>query len=188
MRTLEGSKHANLAGADRALLIALEHAHKATDGFISWIESEAPKKTVPSGVGKDNYNWYLRKVHLVPYTWDQQVTLLRRELERARASLALEEFRNRNLPPLEPANTPEAWRALVEMRMRKLIDFLIHSGIVMDRDYFGDAMAHQGENFAPPDRRNFFQQTIAREPLGLLSHDYHWVVLARPQVDANRGS
>src|SRR5437016_12226171 len=42
------------------------------------------------GVGKDNYNWYLQKVHLVPYDWDQQVTLLRRELERARAALALE--------------------------------------------------------------------------------------------------
>src|SRR5205814_3254657 len=45
MRTLEGSRHANLAGADQALLIALERARKATDAFISWIESEAPKKT-----------------------------------------------------------------------------------------------------------------------------------------------
>src|SRR5256886_8408390 len=60
----------------------LFRSHKATDAFISWIESEAPKKTGPSGVGKDNYNWYLQKVHLVPYDWDQQVTLLRRELER----------------------------------------------------------------------------------------------------------
>src|SRR5882724_7267485 len=163
MRTLEGSKHADLAGADQALLIALERAHKATDAFISWIESEAPKKTGPSGVGKDNYNWYLQKVHLVPYDWDQQVTLLRRELERARASLALEEFRHRNLPPLEPANTPEAWRALGEMRMRKLTDFLIHSGIVLDRDYFRDAMTQRVEQFAPPERRNFFQQASARE-------------------------
>jgi len=91
----------------------------------------------------------------VPYDWDQQVTLLRRELERARASLALEEFRNRNLPPLEPANTPEAWRALGEMRMRRLTDFLMHSGIVPDRDYFRDAMAQRVEKFAPPERRNF---------------------------------
>ena len=188
MRTLEGSKHANLAGADQALLMALERAHKATDAFISWIESEAPKKTGPSGVGKDNYNWYLQKVHLVPYDWDQQVTLLRRELERARASLALEEFRNRNLPALEPANTPEAWRALGEMRMRKLTDFLMHSGIVPDRDYFRDAMAQRVEKFAPPERRNFFQQTIAREPLGLFSHDYHWIELARMKEEPNRSA
>src|SRR5207237_4759075 len=53
MRTVEGSKHANLAGADRALLIALEHAHKATDGFISCVEAEAAEQTGRSAVGKD---------------------------------------------------------------------------------------------------------------------------------------
>jgi uncharacterized protein (DUF885 family) len=179
MRTLEGSKHASLAGADRALLVAVERARTATDAFVGWIESAAPNKTGPSGVGKDNYNWYLQNVHLVPYDWDQQVTLLRRELERARAGLALEEFRNRALPPLDPANTPEAWRVLLEARMKKLADFLIRSGIVADRDYYRDAMAQQVLKFVPPDKRNFFLQATAREPLGLFSHDYHWIELAR---------
>ena len=188
MRTLEGSKHASLAGADAALLSAVDRAQKATDVFGSWIESEAPKKTGPSGVGKDNYNWYLQKVHLVPYDWDQQETLLRRELERARTSLTLEEFRNRNLPPLEPANTPEAWRVLVETRMRKLTAFLIQSGIVPDRDYFRDAMAQQVEKFAPPDQRNFFQHATALEPLGLFSHDYHWIELARIKQEPNHSA
>jgi uncharacterized protein (DUF885 family) len=188
MRTLEGSKHASLAGADPALLSAVGRAQKATDAFVSWIELEAPKKTGPSGVGKDNYNWYLQKVHLVPYDWDQQETLLRRELERARASLALEEFRNQKLPPLEPANTPEAWRALVETRMRKLTDFLIQSGIVPDRDYFRAAMAQQTEKFAPPERRNFFQHATALEPLGLFSHDYHWIELARIKEEPNHSA
>jgi hypothetical protein len=185
MRTLEGSMHASLIGADPALLAAADRARKATDAFISWLESEAPKKTGPSGVGVDNYNWYMKKVHLVPYDWDQQVTLLRRELERARTSLALEEFRNRNLPPLEPANTAESWRALVEARMKRLTDFLVQSGIVPDRDYYRDAMAQQVANFAPPDSRDFFQQTVAREPLGLFSHDYHWIELARIKEEPN---
>ena len=188
MRTLEGSKHASLAGADRALLAAVESARTATNAFISWLDSEAPKKTGPSGVGKDNYNWYLQKVHLVPYDWDQQVTLLRRELERARAALALEEFRNRALPPLEPANTPEAWRVLVEARMKKLTDFLIDSGIVPDRHYYRDAMAQQVLAFVPPDKRNFFQQATAREPLGLFSHDYHWIELARLKEEPNKSA
>ena len=188
MRTLEGSKHASLVGADKALLAAVERARKATDAFIEWVEAEAPKKTGPSGVGKDNYNWYLQKVHLVPYDWDQQVTLLRRELERARASLVLEEFRNRSLPPLEPANTPEAWRVLVETRMKKLTDFLIQSGIVPDRDYYRDAMAQQVGNFVPPDKRNFFEHAAAREPLALFSHDYHWIELARIKEEPNHSA
>jgi uncharacterized protein (DUF885 family) len=188
MRTLEGPNHASLAGADRALMVAVERARTATDAFVGWIESAAPNKTGPSGVGKDNYNWYLQKVHLVPYDWDQQVTLLRRELERARAGLALEEFRNRALPPLDPANTPEAWRVLLEARMKKLTDFLIRSGIVADRDYYRDAMAQQVLKFVPPDKRNFFLQATAREPLGLFSHDYHWIELARMKEEPNHSA
>ncbi len=160
----------------------------ATDAFIAWIESEAPKKTGPSGVGKENYTWYEQNVHLVPYDWDQQVTLLRRELERARASLALEEFRNRELPQLAPADTPEAWRALVEARMQKFTDFLIQSGIVPDRAYFRDALAQQVPKFVPPEKRNFFDQAIAREPLGLFSHDYHWIELARMKEEPNHSA
>lgn len=186
MRTLEGSKHASLAGADKALLAATEQARKATDAFVAWIESEAPGKTGPSGVGKADYNWYMQKVHLVPYDWDQQVTLLRRELERARAGLALEEFRNRALPPLEPANTPETWRVLAETRMKKLTEFLIRSGIVTDRDYYRDAMAQQVSKYVPPDKRNFFDHATAREPLGLFSHSYHWIELARIKEEPNQ--
>lgn len=188
MRTLEGSKHASLAGADQALLAATERARTATEAFIAWTEAEAPGKTGPSGVGKDNYNWYMHKVHLVPYDWDQQVTLLRRELERSRAGLALEEFRNRALPPLEPANTPESWRLLTETRMKKLTEFLIHSGIVPDRDYYRDAMAQQVSKYVPPDQRNFFDHATAREPLGLFSHSYHWIELARIKEEPNRSA
>jgi hypothetical protein len=188
MRTLEGSKHASLAGADKGLLAALDRALKATETFTSWVDSEAPKKTGPSGLGKDNYNWYLQKVHLVPYDWEQQVTLLRRELERARAALALEEFRNRDLPQLQPADTPEAWRALGEARMKALTDFLIRSGIVPDRAYFREAMAQQVGKFVPPEKRNFFEQAAAREPLGLFSHDYHWIELARMKEEPNHSA
>ena len=40
-------------------------------------------------------------MHLVPLTWDEEVTLLKRELARAHASLKLEEERNRGLPELQ---------------------------------------------------------------------------------------
>jgi hypothetical protein len=188
MRTLEGPRHASLAGADRTLQQAVARARQATDAFTGWLEAQAPDKTGPSGVGKENYSWYEQNVHLVPYDWDQQVTLLRRELERARASLALEESRNRGLPQLEPANTPEAWKALAEARMRKLTEFLIRSGIVPDRAYFRDALAQQVPKYVAPEQRNFFEQGIAREPLGLFSHDYHWIELARMKEEPNHSA
>ena len=68
--------------------------------FASWLRAEAPKKTGPSGIGKEQYTWYLRNVLLVPLSWEEEVTITKRELARAHASLRLEENRNRRLPPL----------------------------------------------------------------------------------------
>ena len=186
MRTLEGPNHADLTHASRALLASIQRARVATDAFIDWLNAEAPSKTGPSGVGKENYTWYLQKVHLVPYDWDQQVTLLRRELERAQASLKMEEFRNRDLAPLPSADTPEAFNALSVARMQKLSGFLIKTGIVPDKDYYRDAMAKQALTFTPPEQRNFFLKGAAIEPLALYSHDYHWIELARMKYEPNK--
>ncbi len=87
-----------------------------------------------------------------------------------------------------PADTPEAWRALGESRMQKLTDFLIASGIVADRRYYRDAMAKQVLAYVPPERRNFFLKAAALEPLGLYSHDYHWIELARIKEEPNRSA
>ena len=64
----------------------MANARKATDEFVAWLEKLAPTKTGPSGVGKENYTWYQQNVHFIPYNWDEEVVLLRRELERAQAS------------------------------------------------------------------------------------------------------
>jgi uncharacterized protein (DUF885 family) len=73
----------------------------------------------------------------------------------------------------------------MEQRMQKLTDFLITAGIVPDRPYYRDAMAQQVLKYVPPEKRNFFLQASAREPLGLFSHDYHWIELARMKQEPN---
>src|SRR5262249_45464678 len=82
-------------------------AHDATEDYGRWVEKQAPSKKGPSGVGVANYDWYLANVALIPYTHAQLVTLMERELGRARGTLALEELKNRNLPPQLPATTVE---------------------------------------------------------------------------------
>ena len=89
--------------ASDELAAAIRKAISATDELIAWLEAEAPKKNGPSGIGKDNYTWYQQNVHLVPLSWEDEVRLLKRELDRAWASLKLEEQRNRELPPMVAA-------------------------------------------------------------------------------------
>ena len=86
------------ATAGPALRAAVTEASSATAAFVQWLESQASSKTGPSGIGKEQYTWSLRNVHLVPMSWEEEVALLTRELNRAHASLKLEEQRNRHLP------------------------------------------------------------------------------------------
>ena len=51
---------------DASLFMALVDAQNANDNFIEWLEEESPQKNGPSGIGKENYTWYQKNVHLVP--------------------------------------------------------------------------------------------------------------------------
>ena len=179
MRTLEGHKAATIAGASPQLIAAIRAARTASEDFGRWVASEAPRKTGPSGVGKENYNWYMQHVTLDPHDWDEQVVLLQRELDRSLASLRLEETRNRALPPIVEIGDPAAYRAMAEARTAKFNDFMVATGLMPDRPYFRAAMMAQTSDYVPPAERNFFFHGTALDPLPLLSHSSHWIELAR---------
>jgi hypothetical protein len=177
--TLEGSQHADLRGGSKALRAAVAGAAQATDEFIAWLSRMAPGKTGSSGIGKDNYTWYQQNVHFLPYSFDQEVVLLHRELERAQASLRLEEHNNRRLPQLEPVADADAFNQLTHARLDKFVDFLVKQEIIPDKPYIKAALEPQLGQFVPEQQRVFFTRITHREPMLLLSHDYHWLDLSR---------
>jgi len=185
VRTLAEHQQADLAGTSPELRAAVTAARKATDEFVAWLEKLAPTKTGPSGVGKENYTWYQQNVHFIPYDWDEEVILLRRELERAQAALRLEEHHNRNLPPLEPATDAAAFDKMAHDRLDKFVDFLIQQEIIPDKAYIRPALAEELGHFVPEDQRVFFTRVTHREPMLLLSHDYHWIDLGRMRDEPN---
>ena len=164
---------------DKELVQVVNAAITSTNNFVRWLEKESLKKTGASGIGKENYNWYQKNVHLVPLSWDDQVMLLKRELTRAWTALKMEEHRNRLLPALELANTPEANDALAEKSFQSLIQFLNTQDILTVRPYFEAAIRAHKVDFFPAEKRNFFQITAAYDPRPLYSHFYHWFELAR---------
>ena len=106
-------KHHNQQ-SDIPLFDAMTKARVATADFVAWLKDEAPSKTGPSGIGKENYSWYQKNVHLVPLTWEEEVQLLERELYRAWSFLKLEEHRNRNLPHHQDETSPYKFAELTE--------------------------------------------------------------------------
>ena len=87
---LDGLRERVPAG-HQELAAAIETARTATAEFVRWLERQAPGKPARRASARTNYNWHLQNVQLVPMTWDDEVTLLKRELARAHASLKLEE-------------------------------------------------------------------------------------------------
>ena len=160
--------------SDGALASAAEAARAATDGFAEWLRSEAQKKTGPSGLGKEQYTWYLRNVLLSPLSWQDEAAILRRELARASASLKLEENRNRQLPPLPVANTPEAYAALQEKAIPRYLKWMADNRILTMEPWMERAMRERTAPFAAEGARNFFMQATQRDPIPLWTHLYHW--------------
>jgi hypothetical protein len=163
-----------VGATERALRETIDTARAATEEFASWLKVEAPKKTGQSGIGKDQYTWYLRNVLLVPLSWEEEVTITRRELARAHASLRFEENRNRRLPPLATADTPEAYDALQERAITRYLKWVADQQIITIEPWLERALRERTATFTPPGSRNFFAEITHRDPIPLWTHLYHW--------------
>ncbi|MBL4661700.1 MAG: hypothetical protein JKY19_15175 [Alcanivoracaceae bacterium] len=163
----------------KALQTTISQAISATDDLISWLEQQVPRKTGPSGIGKENYSWYQQNVHLVPLSWDDEVMILKRELSRAWTSLKLEEHRNRHLPRLKAVSSPDEYNMLAELSVEKFLRFLNDKEIMTVADYFEPALKAQIGGFIPQEKRHFFHIAMHYNPMPLYSHFYHWFELAR---------
>lgn len=157
-----------------ALQRAIAAARSATTEFVTWLQAQAPSKNGPSGVGKEAYDWNLRHVHLVPLTWDDEVMLLKRELSRAHAALRFEEQRNRGLPQLAAAASPEEWDRRANAAVTKYMTWLKSQDIFAVDDYLDPALRSHIGPYAPPETRNFFGIASHYEPITLFAHFQHW--------------
>ncbi|MCH7489262.1 MAG: DUF885 family protein [Gemmatimonadetes bacterium] len=168
-----------VAGTSTELEAAIRGAVESTDEFHAWLESAATSKSGPSGVGKENYTWYAQNVHLVPYTWEEQVTIMRRELARAHAVLRLEENRNRRLPQLSRVGSAREYDRRFNAAVGEFVTFLEEEEIVSMRDYMDAALrARIGEFTESDGLRGFFSEVSYRDPVSMRTHGYHWIELA----------
>ena len=185
-KNLESIKNLPGIAQDTEILKAINDAIKSTNEFAQWLQIKSSSKNGPSGIGKEQYTWYLQNVHLVPLTWEDEVMLLKRELTRAWSQLKLEEHRNRNLPELVAAGSPEEYDQRANAAARSLIDFLDKNELVTVKDYFEPALREHLGGFVPADKRNFFWITAHYDQRPLYSHFYHWFELARMDTEPHQ--
>src|SRR5262249_16784922 len=166
------------AAANAQLPAAAKAALAATEDYGRWVEKQAPSKKGPSGVGVANYDWYLANVALIPYNHAQLVTLMERELGRARGTLALEELKNRNLPPQLPATPVEEHQRRFDEALKTWTRFLRDNDFITWEDWMGPALAVLPGGFDPKPPLEFFSEVEARDPLPMRLHMWHFMDLA----------
>jgi len=155
-----------------------ERAKTAVDNFRGWLEEKYETMSAPSGIGIENYNWYMKNVHLVPYTWDEQVTILQRELERSLTFLRFEENRNRSLPKLTMAASAGEYDKRRREAVKEFMDFIRDEGIFSVPDYLG-LSSESGGFSTSAEPVDFFLQVEYRNSLPLLCHSMHTLDLQR---------
>ncbi len=170
---------AQKVGAAAPLVASIRDARQATVDFVGWLEQQAPSKTGPSGIGRVDYSWSLRNVHLIPLTWEDEVAILKRELARAHASLRLEEQRNIGRPQIEPVRDEEEYRRRANASVDRLMKFIGDRDIITVKPNMDPALRPKIGNFVPIDQRNFFSIVTHLEPNTLYTHFYHWWDLAQ---------
>jgi len=163
----------------KALKDAINNSKIATNQFISWLEKQLPTKNGLSGIGKENYTWHLKNVLLVPFSWEEEVTLLSRELTRAHASLQLERERNKNLPEMKAFSTEAEFKIGTDLSLKRMMDFLKNKEILPVKAYMEPEVRKHFGGFIPEDKRNFFANISFREPNVLYAHSSHWFEIAR---------
>jgi len=151
-----------------------EQAKAAVDEFRGWLEKKQSGMTARSGIGIENYNWYMKNVHLVPYTWQEQLVIVQRELDRALAFLKLEENKNRDVPELERAASKEIYFQRFQQAYDYIMEFYRNEGIFTVADYLHVGGLEAGTSFVPSDKPlDFFRNIEYRDSLPMRAHGTH---------------
>lgn len=171
------------AGTHPQLVPLARAARNATSDFRRWLEAIAPQLPPHGGIGKANYDWYLRHVLLFPYNSDTMAQLGEREYQRSMTFLKLEEHKNRGIPMIEPAETLAEFERRRAAADAKLLDYLRKNDVMTVPDYLvpevGEGPYVQPAErdpklpgpFDQPIKRHFFRETEDRAPMPLRAHN-----------------
>lgn len=167
---------AQFEGYHPELLPDVEAAIAATADFRDWLASKLDSLPPRAGIGKENYNWWMKNVHLIPYDWEQFHTMNESEYNRTMSFLKLEQNKNRNEPNFQLTATEEENDRRQRECAQKVLDFLRDEEIITVPADLAPLPPHLyprmwGKSaYLRPDDRGYFEETNDREPMTNVAH------------------
>ena len=127
---------AGMLAADYPDLAELaRRAAAAVEDYRQWLQANQADMAPNAGLGKDNYDWWMRNVQLSPWGWEESNQIIEREYDRVITFLKLEENRNKHLPPLEVAMSRRAWFESMRDALHHVVDYMRDEELMTVEDW-----------------------------------------------------
>jgi len=147
------------------LVPAAQKALAAVDDFDSWLKQDLSKMTAPAGVGRANFDWYVKYVRYMPYTMEDSVKTGLEEYERAMAFLALERHKNRNLPEIALPTSKEEYDKRMADAQDAIRAFITKNDILTIPGFASVRLAQNVPwTERPGGKLNFWEEIQFRDP------------------------
>ena len=109
----------------------------ALESYRLWIEERLPGMSGARPIGREMYDWILRRIWLLPFDAEDILRLGEQEYARFLAFTSFEESRNRDLPALAGAMTTAEYAQRTEDEAGAIRRFLHDKGALDIPDYVG---------------------------------------------------
>ena len=121
----------------KQLMPAAEAMGAAFEDYARWIAERLPSMPKAKPVGREMYDWILRRIWLVPFDADDVRQLGEQEYGRYLSFTSFEEARNRGLPVAKRVPTTADYAAGTEADEKRVRAFLVERRVLTIPDYVG---------------------------------------------------
>ncbi len=87
--------------------ISVSNAINSLEDYRLWLQTKLPLMKSKVSIGKNAYDYFLKRIALVPYTVEELINYARIEFNRASAAEEFEKIKNKNLPAPKVFSTIE---------------------------------------------------------------------------------
>ena len=125
------------------LMAAAEQAAEAMVTYAQWVETNLSQMKGQPHVGRENLDWYLKRLYFIPWNHDELLLMGEMEEHRFRMMIEIEEKKNRGLKPLTMPTNAEyvEWFRLTYLQTKY---FLKDLDLISFHPFIGEAYLAEG--------------------------------------------
>ena len=131
------------------LIATAEQAAEAMVTYAQWVETNLSQMKGQPHVGRENLDWYLKRLYFIPWNHDELLLMGSMEEHRFRMMIEIEEKKNRGLKPLTMPTSAE-WVEWFRLTYLQTKYFLKDLDLISFHPFIGEVYLEEGAVWQEP--------------------------------------